>query len=78
MTTPISITSLSQGQIFGAKPSMEDFERRLADDPTFIAYGKVSTFLGKLLTLTKTLMQRLQAAKDLAVPYPNSVVENAK
>jgi multiple sugar transport system ATP-binding protein len=33
MMTPISITSLSQGQIFGAKPSLEEIERQLEADP---------------------------------------------
>ena len=78
MTTPLSIVSFSQGQIFGAKPSMEEFERQLADDPAFVAYGKVCTFLGKLLTLAKSLMQRLQAAKEVAAPHPNATWANTK
>ena len=61
MTTPLSITSRSQGQIFGAKPSMEEFERQLADDPAFAAYGKICTLLGQLLTLAQSLKQRLQS-----------------
>jgi hypothetical protein len=78
MTTPLSITSRSQGQIFGKEPSMEDFERLLADDPAFVAYGKVCTFLGRLLTLAKSLIQRMQAAKDVAAPRPNATRANAK
>ena len=35
------ITSLNQGQIFGANPSLEEFERQLAADPTTRAYNKM-------------------------------------
>lgn len=37
MTTPLNITSRNQGQIFGAKPSLEDFERQLEADPVMRA-----------------------------------------
>ncbi len=78
MTTPLSITSRNQGQIFGAKPSMVEFERQLAADPTFAAYGKICTLLGKLPPLARSLMQRLQAAKAAAVTQPNTTWANAK
>ena len=45
MITNLSITSLSQGQIFGAKPSMEEFERQLEADPTYKAYDKLCAIL---------------------------------
>ena len=33
MTTPTSITSISQGQIYGAKVTGEELERQLEADP---------------------------------------------
>ncbi len=42
MTTPLSITSRSQGQIFGAKPSLENMERQLEADP-------MTRFMAKLV-----------------------------
>ena len=45
MISNLSITSRSQGQIFGAKPSMEEFERQLEADPTYKAYNKLCTIL---------------------------------
>jgi hypothetical protein len=78
MTTPLSITSRGQGQIFGKKPSMEDFERQLTDDPVFVAYSKVCTFLGRLLTLAMSLMQGLPAAKAAVTTRPNATWANAK
>ncbi len=49
MITNLSITSRSQGQIFGAKPSMEEFERQLEADPTYQAYSKLTAILTALL-----------------------------
>lgn len=48
MTTNLSITSRNQGQIFGSKPSMEEFERQLEADPSFKAYTKICTILAAI------------------------------
>ena len=45
MITNLSITSRSQGQIFGAKLSMEEFERQLEADPTYKAFNKLCAIL---------------------------------
>ena len=49
MISNLSITSRSQGQIFGAKPSMEEFERQLETDPVYQAYSKMGGLLEVLL-----------------------------
>ena len=55
MITNLSITSLSQGQIFGAKPSMEEFERQLEADPTYKAYDKLCAILAAFASNLKVL-----------------------
>ncbi len=47
------ITSRNQGQIFGAKPSMEEFERQLEADPTYQAYNKLTAILAALAGAVK-------------------------
>ena len=49
------ITSRNQGQIFGAKPSMEEFERQLEADPTYQAYNKLIAFLAAFVGAIKLL-----------------------
>ena len=49
------ITSRSQGQIFGAKPSMEEFERQLEADPTYKAYNKFGVLLAALVSAVRLL-----------------------
>ncbi len=49
------ITSRNQGQIFGAKPSMEEFERQLEADPTYQAYNKLTAFLAAVVGVLKLL-----------------------
>ena len=45
MPTSLTITSRSQGQIFGPKPTVQDFERQLEADPTYKFYNKIQTIL---------------------------------
>ena len=66
MITNLSITSRSQGQIFGAKPSMEEFERQLEADPTYRAYSKISTLLVAFVDAVKVL-KRAAAKVSFAV-----------
>ena len=49
------ITSRNQGQIFGAKPSMEEFERQLEADPSYQAYNKLTAFLAAFVGALKLL-----------------------
>ena len=49
MISNLSITSRNQGQIFGAQPSMEEFERQLEADPVYHAYSKMGGLLEVLL-----------------------------
>ena len=51
------ITSRNQGQIFGAKPSMEEFGRQLEADPTYQAFNKLTAFLAAFIGAIK-LLQR--------------------
>ena len=55
MSLPLTITSRSQGQIFGAKPSMEEFERQLAADPTYKAYNRFCTILAAFVINAQAL-----------------------
>ena len=59
MITNLSITSRNQGQIFGAKPSMEEFERQLEADPTFKAYNKLSGILSACVSTAKALKRTM-------------------
>ena len=45
MMTTLSITSRSQGQMFGARPSVEEFERQLEADPVYQTYSKMGGLL---------------------------------
>ena len=45
MINYLSITSRSQGQIFGAKPSIEEFERQLEAEPTYKACNKLRAIM---------------------------------
>ena len=49
MISNLSITSRSQGQIFGAKPSIEEFQRQLEADLVYQAYSKLGGLLEVLL-----------------------------
>ena len=51
------ITSRNQGQIFGAKPAMEEFERQLEADPTYQAYNKIGALLAAFVSVAKLLMR---------------------
>ena len=48
------ITSRNQGQIFGAKPSMEEFERQLEADPATQAFGKLTALWAASVNTAKT------------------------
>ena len=58
MTTPLSITSRSQGQIYGAKPSLAEIERQLEADPMTRAAAHCANVLTSLLAGLRR-MQRL-------------------
>lgn len=58
MTTPLSITSRSQGQIYGAKPSLAEIERQLEADPMTRAAAHCAIVLTSLLAGLRR-MQRL-------------------
>ena len=45
MNPSFFITSRYQGQIFGAKPSVEEFERQLEADPLFKVYLKIKAIV---------------------------------
>ena len=55
MTTPLSITSRSQGQIFGAKPSIAEFERQLETDPSYKAFNKLCDTVATLGSMTSSI-----------------------
>lgn len=65
------ITSRSQGQIFGAKPSMEEFERQLEADPTYKAYNKISAILTVLVSAAK-LFKRATTKVSFALHRHNA------
>ena len=58
MMTALSITSRSQGQIFGAKPSVEEFERQLEADGSIRIYNHLcaimAIFTGAAQALKRT------------------------
>ena len=66
------ITSRNQGQIFGSKPSMEDFERQLNADPVYKSFLAITAALAtlrairsvseKTVTTVPTLLQKLHLA----------------
>ena len=62
MITTLSITSRSQGQIFGAKPSMEEFERQLEADPTYKAYNKLCAILAAFAGTAQALKRSIAKA----------------
>ena len=55
MITNLSITSLSQGQIFGAKPSMEEFERQLEADGSIRIYNNLCAILAAFAGAARAL-----------------------
>lgn len=57
MQTKISITTLSQGQIYGEKPTLEEFERQLAADP-------MTRAVEWLVQIVKSLCANLRRAKS--------------
>ena len=58
MISNLSITSRSQGQIFGAKPSVEEFERQLEADGSIRIYNHLcaifAAFVGAARALKRT------------------------
>ena len=63
MISNLSITSRSQGQIFGAQPSVEEFERQLEADPIYKAYNKLSAIMGKFAGAAQALKRTTEKAK---------------
>ena len=66
------ITSLNQGQIFGTNPSLEEFERQLAADPSTRAYNKMFVALasfGSRVSLIKQDTKTLPIAVVRKAPY---------
>ena len=57
MMTTLSITSRSQGQIFGAKPSMEEFERQLEADGSIRIYNNLCAILTAFAGAARALMR---------------------
>ena len=55
MINYLSITSRSQGQIFGAKPSMEEFERQLEADGSIRIYNNLCAILAAFASATQAL-----------------------
>ena len=51
------ITSLNQGQIFGANPSLEEFERQLAADLSTRAYNKMCVALASFGSRVSSIKQ---------------------
>ena len=58
MISNLSITSRNQGQIFGAQPSMEEFERQLEADGSIRIYNNLcailAAFAGAVQALKRT------------------------
>ena len=65
------ITSLNQGQIFGANPSLVEFERQLAVDPTTRAYNKMWLSLASFGSHVSSIKQ-VTKTLPISVPKPNS------
>ena len=55
MINYLSITSRSQGQIFGAKPSMEEFERQLEADGSIKIYNNLCAILAAFTAAARAL-----------------------
>ena len=51
------ITSLNQGQIFGANPSLEEFERQLEADLSTRAYNKMCVALASFGSRVSSIKQ---------------------
>ena len=62
MISNLSITSRSQGQIFGAKPSIEEFQRQLEADPTYRAYNKLCAILAAFAGTAQALKRSIAKA----------------
>ena len=63
MTTPLNITSFNQGQIFGAKLSLENFERQLEADKATQAYNLICRTSSLFLNNANTAAQVLFSGK---------------
>lgn len=53
MTTTTSITSLQQGQLYGAKPTLEELERQLEADPMTRAINRCGAIVATLVAFTR-------------------------
>jgi len=60
MTTPLTITSHNQGQVFGARPSMEDVDRQLNEDASFRAFTRICDMLSLALSSIRHSAKRLR------------------
>jgi hypothetical protein len=65
MLTPHSFSNLHQGQLFGAKPTLEEFERQLEVDPMTRAINQFGAMLGQSLTVVRRVkLFAMQSALD--------------
>jgi hypothetical protein len=55
MTTPLSITSRNQGQIFGSKPTLEELERQLDADPMTRAVNWCGHMFAKFMAVARRM-----------------------
>ena len=55
MMTTLSITSRNQGQIFGPKPSVEEFERQLEADGSIRIYNNLCAILAVFVGAARAL-----------------------
>lgn len=53
MTTTTSITSLHQGQLYGSKPTLEEFERQLEADPMTRAVNQCGAVVANLIAAVR-------------------------
>jgi hypothetical protein len=62
MTTTTSITSLHQGQIYGAKPTLEEIERQLEADPMTRAVNNCGAMFAKSMAALRRFGRWVQAS----------------
>ena len=62
MMTTHSITSRNQGQIFGAKPSVEEFERQLEADGSIRIYNQLCAIMAAFASTAQALKRSVAKA----------------
>jgi hypothetical protein len=56
MLTPLNFTSRSQGQLFGAKPKLEEIEKELQNDPMTNAAAQLIAFSVAIVAFGKSVV----------------------